>query len=135
MDALLGVHVGFDELRTDDAAVAYEMMGWTARSGGVVVSIDVPSGISASSGVVGEGEDGERVWMKSQRIVALGAPKVGLLLAMAAGVDGDGQSTGWEVVVADVGISTAAWQRHGSRRRQGVEFSSEWVVPLRFVAG
>lgn len=137
VDALLGVHVGFDELRTDDAAAAYEMMKWASRSGGVVLSIDVPSGVSASSGMVGEIEDGERVWMKSKRVVALGAPKMGLLLAMAAGVDGEGdeEAPGWEVIVADVGISTAAWQRHGSRRRQGVEFSGEWVVPVRFVAG
>jgi enhancer of mRNA-decapping protein 3 len=134
VDALLGVHVGFDELRTDDQAVVFEMVGWAGRGTAAVMSVDVPSGVSASSGVITE-VDGQAVCMRTKRVVALGAPKVGLLLAMVIGVDSADDGAAWEVVVADVGISTAAWQRHGSRRRQGVEFSGEWVVPVRFVAG
>lgn len=133
VDALLGVHVSFDELRTDDQAVAFEMTRWAARADDVL-SVDVPSGVSASSGVVSEAE-GQLLYMPANRVVALGAPKVGLLLAMSMGLDVGGIVPEWNVSVADVGISTVAWQRHGSRRRQGVEFSAEWVVPVRFVAG
>lgn len=157
VDALLGVHVGFDELRTDDQAVVFEMTRWAGRSthgsnsgnngtgngagnGTTLLSIDVPSGVSASSGLLTEAE-GQLLYMRSTRVVALGAPKIGLLLAMSnLGLDtvaGDGfvPDCQWDVWVADVGISTVAWQRHGSRRRQGVEFSAEWVVPVKFVAG
>jgi enhancer of mRNA-decapping protein 3 len=132
VDAILGVHVTFDELRTDDQAVAFEMTRWASRLASVI-SIDVPSGISASSGLITEAE-GQLLSMDAKKVVCLGAPKIGLLNAMALASESEVPAS-WEVSVADVGISTAAWQRHGSRRRQGVEFGGEWVVNLRFVAG
>ena len=130
VDALLGMHVAFDELRTDDQAVVFEMTKWAERMGNVV-SIDVPSGVSASSGLITEAEEQVLV-MPAKKVVCLAAPKVGLLQAMS-GVAEEGGQVGWEVVVADIGVSASAWQRHGSRRRQGVEFASEWVVNVRFV--
>ena len=138
VDAILGVHVAFDELRTDDAATAFEMIRWASRSGANVLSVDVPSGLSATSGLITEAE-GQLLVMNSKIVIAMGAPKVGLLHATATIMDGaeHGQDAEgmWNVVVADLGISMAVWQRHGSRRRQGVEFGSEWVVPVRFVSG
>lgn len=68
--------------------------------------------------------------MLAQYVVAMGAPKTGLLNAMAAG---EGQE--WEVSVADIGISNTAWRKYGTRRRHGVEFGSDWVVPLRYQTG
>lgn len=50
IDALFGVHVSFDDLRTDDQATALEMVSWINRSSIEVLSIDVPSGLSASTG-------------------------------------------------------------------------------------
>jgi enhancer of mRNA-decapping protein 3 len=50
LDALFGIHIAFDDLRTDDQAVAFEMIAWANRSNLEVLSVDVPSGISASSG-------------------------------------------------------------------------------------
>ena len=49
VDALLGVHVTFEELRTDDQATALEMIRWANRSS-TVISIDVPSGLSVRIG-------------------------------------------------------------------------------------
>ena len=129
IDALLGVHVAFDELRTDDQASTYEMIRWASRTS-LVVSIDVPSGLSATSGLITE-TDGQVLIMNSKQVVALGAPKIGLLHAMAM----DGVEATLTVVVADIGISLAAWQKHGSRRKHGVEFGTEWLVPVNFVAG
>lgn len=51
IDALFGMHVAFDDLRTDDQAVAFEMISWVNRSNVHVLSVDVPSGMSASSGM------------------------------------------------------------------------------------
>lgn len=50
VDALFGIHIAFDDLRTDDQATAFEMISWTNRSNLDVLSVDVPSGLSASSG-------------------------------------------------------------------------------------
>ncbi|KAI1610830.1 YjeF N-terminal domain-containing protein [Exophiala viscosa] len=130
VDALLGVHGTFEELRTDDQATALEMIRWANRSS-TVLSIDVPSGLSATSGLFTE-VDGQALVMASKHIVSLGAPKSGLLHAMA--MDHHSEPT-WQVWVADIGISAAAWQKHGSRRKQGVEFADEWVVPVKFVLG
>ena len=94
-----------------------------------VLSIDVPSGLSPSTGLVTEAE-GQVLVMKSKQVIALGAPKIGLLLAMTM----DGSETDWTVVVADIGIATAAWQKHGSRRKHGIDFGSDWLVPVNFVA-
>lgn len=130
VDSILGMHVSFDELRTDDQAVCFEMTKWANRMGNII-SIDVPSGVSATSGLLTETEDSQTLAMEPSKIVCLGAPKTGLLQAFVLEV----LAADTEVVVADVGISGAAWQRHGSRRRQGVEFSGEWVLGVRYVPG
>lgn len=50
VDALFGMHLTFDDLRTDDQASAFEMIAWVNRSNIDVLSVDVPSGLSASNG-------------------------------------------------------------------------------------
>lgn len=50
IDALFGMHLAFDDLRTDDQAVAFEMISWLNRSNIDVLSVDIPSGMSASNG-------------------------------------------------------------------------------------
>ncbi|EXJ63453.1 uncharacterized protein A1O5_11502 [Cladophialophora psammophila CBS 110553] len=130
VDALLGVHATFEELRTDDQATVLEMIRWANRSS-LVLSIDVPSGLSATSGLLTE-VDGQPLVMNSKHIVSLGAPKTGLAHGMA--LDGGVEPT-WQVWVADIGITAAAWQKHGSRRNHGTDFGTEWVVPVKFVVG
>lgn len=147
VDGLLGVHHAFDELRTDDQAAVFSMIKWAnlfiskhksdSGTGTLILSIDVPSGLSATSGIIAEA-DGHPLVMNSSRIVCLGAPKAGLLAFMAGDHHHIPQSqvdhTKWAVCVADVGISHVAWQRNGSRRKQGIEFGNEWVVPLKLVS-
>jgi len=50
VDALLGMHISFEDLRTDDQATVFEMMSWTNRSGVEVISVDMPSGLVGSTG-------------------------------------------------------------------------------------
>ena len=50
IDALLGMHMSFDDLRIDDQAVYFELASWVKNSGISVLAIDVPSGLDASSG-------------------------------------------------------------------------------------
>lgn len=143
VDGLLGVHHAFDELRTDDQATVFGMIKWANFSaakyaGGSttipILSIDVPSGLSATSGMTAEA-DGQPLVMNCSQIICLGAPKAGLLAFMAGDhhhVPVDHAS--WAVCVGDVGISLTAWQRNGSRRKQGVEFGGEWVLPLKLIS-
>lgn len=71
--------------------------------------------------------DGEPLHIKAKYVVAMGAPKQGLLNALISGHGDD-----WQVSVADIGICNMAWRKYGTRRRHGVEFANEWVVGLRF---
>lgn len=76
--------------------------------------------------------DGHPLLIKAKTIIAMGAPKTGLLNALVAG---DAHSQSWQIMVADLGISNTAWRKYGTRRRHGVEFGSEWVVGLRYQGG
>ncbi|KNG87331.1 hypothetical protein ANOM_003925 [Aspergillus nomiae NRRL 13137] len=98
LDALFGIHIAFDDLRTDDQAVAFEMIAWANRSNLEVLSVDVPSGFSASSGEVTVMEGG-RVCVSSKSVVCLGAPKTGIINALLAG-----EGLTWSLSVADIGI-------------------------------
>ena len=50
IDALFGMHVAFEDLRTDDQATAFEIISWVNRSKIDILSVDVPSGLSATTG-------------------------------------------------------------------------------------
>lgn len=98
IDALLGLVVSFDELRTGDQATVYELMEWANRNEAFVLAVDVPTGIDPSSGYVSI-IDGARLYVRPRYVVALGAPKRGLLEAMTAAEMGD--QTAGEKTVAD----------------------------------
>ena len=50
IDALLGMHLSFDDLRTDDQEVYFQLATWANNSETSVLAVDVPSGLDASSG-------------------------------------------------------------------------------------
>lgn len=148
IDALFGMHIAFDDLRTGDQAVAFEMISWVNRSNVEVLSVDIPSGMSASSGTytnspalvsselkliseLGEATmvDGGQLSIKGAAVVCLGAPKTGVLNAL---LSGEGQT--WNITVADIGIPQIVWRKYGTRRRHGIDFGNRWVVPLRYQA-
>lgn len=144
IDGLLGLTISFEELRTGDQATAYELIEWANRSKAVVLAIDVPTGIEPTSGKVNI-IDGRALYLKAGIVVAIAAPKKGLLEAMAMGEGiGDGQEglsdngSGkgrWKLYVVDVGMGKAVWKKAGTRVRRGVEFEGSWVVGMRYVAG
>ncbi|OJJ51067.1 hypothetical protein ASPZODRAFT_148429 [Penicilliopsis zonata CBS 506.65] len=128
VDALLAMHIAFDDLRTEDQAIAFEMTAWVNRSNLEVLSVDVPSGVSATSGEVTVVE-GSRLCIAAKSVVCLGAPKTGVINALVAG-----EGLSWKITVADIGIPQVVWRKYGTRRRHGVDFGNRWVVPLRFQA-
>ncbi|KAJ5946785.1 NAD(P)H-hydrate epimerase [Penicillium verhagenii] len=126
IDALFGMHLAFDDLRTDDQGVAFEIISWVNRSNLEVLSVDIPSGMSASNGDITM-VDGGQLCVNGSSVVCLGAPKTGVLNAL---LSGDGHS--WNLSVADIGIPQIVWRKYGTRRRHGIDFGNRWVVTLRY---
>ncbi|KAL3459075.1 hypothetical protein BJX64DRAFT_279469 [Aspergillus heterothallicus] len=122
LDAMFGIHISFNDLRTDDQATAYEMISWVNRSNLDVLSVDVPSGLSAMTGEVTLVEGGQ-LRISSTAVVCLGAPKSGLVNALIAG-----EGSSWKLSVADIGIPQITWRKYGTRRRHGIDFGNRWVI-------
>lgn len=74
--------------------------------------------------------EGESLCIRANYIVAMGAPKAGILNALSSD-----DRLRWSLYVADLGISNAAWRKYGTRRRHGVEFGNLWVAKLKFQPG
>ncbi|CAG8958067.1 hypothetical protein HYFRA_00000411 [Hymenoscyphus fraxineus] len=139
IDGLLGLTISFEELRTGDQATAYELIEWANRSKAPVLAIDIPTGIDPTSGKVSI-IDGRKLYIHARYVVAMGAPKKGLLEAMVLGEgvsdeDGVGMGKEWQLFVADVGLGAAVWRKAGTRVRRGVEFEGSWVLGMRFQGG
>jgi enhancer of mRNA-decapping protein 3 len=139
VDGLLGLTISFEELRTGDQATAYELIEWANRSKANVLAIDIPTGIEPTSGKVSI-IDGRQLYIHAKFVVAIGAPKKGLLEAMALGegvIDEDGVGKGkeWQLFVADIGLGAAVWKKAGTRVRRGVEFEGSWILAMRFQGG
>lgn len=139
IDGLLGLTISFEELRTGDQATAYELIEWANRSKASVLAIDIPTGIDPTSGKVSI-IDGRQLYIYAKYVVAMGAPKKGLLETMALGEgvaddDGAGSGSEWQLFVADIGLGAAVWKKAGTRVRRGVEFEGSWVLGMRFQGG
>ena len=126
VDALLSMHLSFDDLRTDDQAAYFQLVCWANGSEAGTLAIDVPSGIDPSSGIATT-HDGSELVLNPNFIISLGAPKTGLLIAMESFKTGVDPS----IFVADIGIASVAWKKFGTRRKHGVDFGGEWVAALR----
>jgi enhancer of mRNA-decapping protein 3 len=138
IDALLGLTMSFEELRIGDQATVYEMMEWANRNEAFVLSIDVPSGIDPTTGKVAI-IDGSQLFVKPRYVVAVGAPKRGLLEAVTPVEDGDPLSLGsvaqedeWRLFVVDMGLGHAVWRKAGTKIRRGIDFDGKWVLEIKY---
>ncbi|KAK3322202.1 YjeF-related protein N-terminus-domain-containing protein [Apodospora peruviana] len=148
IDALLGLAISFEELRNGDQATVYELIEWANRNEAFVLGVDIPTGIDPSTGKVSV-IDGNRLYVKPRYVVAIGAPKRGLLEAMIAAEDDDGETVlppaaaeaalptddavlEWRLYLVDMGLGPAVWKKAGTRMRRGVDFDDRWVVEMRY---
>lgn len=139
IDALLGLAISFEELRNGDQATVYELIEWANRNEAFVLAVDVPSGIDPTSGQVSV-VDGNRLYTKPRYVVAVGAPKRGLLEAMAAAdredddaaLSSDDAVAEWKLFLVDMGLGQAVWKRAGTKMRKGIDFDGRWVLEMRF---
>ncbi|KAF3079792.1 enhancer of mRNA decapping [Orbilia oligospora] len=127
IDGLLGMHVGFEDLRLPDQASLFELVKFANASKAQIMSIDVPSGIDGSTGEVTTLDDSEQFYIEAKFVVCMGAPKTGVRAALQT------VGAGWNLHVVDIGIPNTAWRKYGSRRRHGVEFGAEWVSAIEYI--
>lgn len=136
IDGLLGLTISFEELRLGDQTSAYELIQWANRNTAAVLAIDIPTGIDPTTGKVSIIE-GEQVYLNAKYVVAMAAPKKGLLEAMVLGrgtvnEDGVGKGRDWQLFVCDIGLGAAVWKKAGTKVRRGIEFEGSWVLGMRF---
>jgi enhancer of mRNA-decapping protein 3 len=144
IDALLGLAISFGELRNGDQATVYELIEWANRNEAFVMAVDVPSGVDPSSGKVSV-VDGNRLYVKPRYVVAVGAPKRGLLEALIAADNDDGDTVlageapvpddgvlEWKLYLVDMGLGQAVWKKAGTKMRKGVDFGERWVLEMRY---
>ncbi|KAI1172970.1 YjeF-related protein N-terminus-domain-containing protein [Nemania sp. FL0916] len=132
IDALLGLTISFEELRKSDQATTYELMEWANRSESFVLAIDLPSGIEPSTGRVNV-IDGAKLYIQPRYVVALGAPKAGLVKALES-MDEAGDTitaNDWKLYLADIGLGATVW-RKAAKIRRGADFDGNWVLALRY---
>jgi enhancer of mRNA-decapping protein 3 len=138
IDALLGLTMSFEELRVGDQASVYELMEWANRNEAFVLAIDIPSGIDPSNGNVAV-IDGSHLFVKPRYVVAIGAPKKGLLEAVTPPSDDDTalpariiHEDEWRLFIADLGLGSAIWKKAGTKIRKGIEFDGKWVLEMKY---
>ncbi|KAK1992649.1 DFDF domain-containing protein [Colletotrichum falcatum] len=139
IDALLGLAISFEELRTGDQATVYELIEWANRNEAFVLAVDVPTGIDPSTGKVSI-IDGGRLYVKPRYVVAMGAPKKGLLEAMAPVSESDpagaetaaAEEEDWKLFIADMGLGATVWKKAGTKIRRGIDFDDKWVLQMRY---
>ena len=132
LDALLGIHVSFDDLRTDDQAAYFQLVCWANGNDADILCLDVPSGIDASTGAE-TFHDSTSLVIRSRHVISLGAPKTGLLTYLTEMESSKRRD--FNLAIADIGIGPVAWRKFGTRRRNGVDFGGVWVSSLEFRDG
>ncbi|EMT70192.1 hypothetical protein FOC4_g10008638 [Fusarium odoratissimum] len=141
IDALLGLTISFEELRTGDQAAVYELMEWANRNEAFVLSVDLPTGIDPTSGKVAV-IDGSRLFVKPRYVIAMGAPKRGLLEAVTPPDEDDPQNMNnagheeeWRLFIADIGLGSAVWRKAGTKIRRGIDFDEKWLLEMKYRDG
>ncbi|KAK3399132.1 YjeF-related protein N-terminus-domain-containing protein [Sordaria brevicollis] len=145
IDALLGLAISFEELRNGDQATVYELIEWANRNEAFALAVDIPTGIDPSTGKVSV-IDGNKLYVKPRYVVAVGAPKRGLLEALMAAENDDGDTVlaggdtslpddavlEWKLYLVDLGLGPAMWKKAGTKMRRGMNFEDRWVVEMTY---
>ena len=148
IDALLGIHLSFEDLKSEHQHAYSRLVSWINTCDVTTISIDVPSGVDSSTGaipkmshiarlkaeasrtgIILQGEPA--LVVKAHHVLSLGAPKVGLVLGKTSVTGFHQNHHSW--LVADIGLGDTVWSKSGLHGGHGVDFGSEWVTTLGFV--
>jgi enhancer of mRNA-decapping protein 3 len=152
VEALLGSGRDYERLGAEDQVAVQEMVEWVNGGlGGIIVSVNCPSGVNASTGelvsLVSAVEsssvdplDDEALEVKAKHVVCIGAPRTGLLRALQKARMGAAvrpvNALSWQIWVVDIGVNKA-WKQCGipGGAEGGVKFGPNWVVSVGFFDG
>ena len=115
-DAILDGVIGYS-LKGNPRGRAAELIQWTANANAPVLSLDVPSGVDSTEGVV------RTPAVIATATMTLAAPKVGLSATQA-------QPNIGELYVADIGVPDWVYQQIAGLKDMGSVFSSNDVVKI-----
>ena len=130
VDALLGVHLVFDDLRTDDQAWYFEFVAHVNQADASSIAVDVPSGVDATSGQAITVQ-GQSLALLPYAVVWLGAARPWMQSAFRD----ERLALIPHLLVADIGVPNASWKRLGNRRYRGIDFGTSWVAPVKAQEG
>ena len=134
VDALLGMHLAHDDLGPDDQTAYGLLVKWWREQSTYLsaMSIDVPSGIDATTGVYDTSVPAGGEIVGEKHVLCLGAPKPGVIACFDEDTGDKGR-----VWVADIGIPNTAWRRFGNKpgSGRGVMFGGRGIVEVKAVPG
>lgn len=145
VDGLLGTETTLtsleDEDYSDEPSIILEMIGWANKSRASVLSVDIPSGIDATTGAI-QMRDGEPAEVRACLVVSFGMPLVGLLRALEVRHAAGDSSEEWHIYVVDIGLNAAARLNSKNaktmREREKVpivHFGADWAVKVIYDPG
>lgn len=125
VDALQGFDTNLSDLWGDELELALQLIRWVQQQDIGTLSLDIPSGIDAGSGLIGDVEIIDAKW-----VVSLGLPVNGILHAYS---NGAAQKGDWTHYLVDVGLPLNLFKKGSLRKFDRNWFGGEWSVSLEIV--
>lgn len=120
IDALQGYDTNLSDLWGSELDLAAQLINWVTEQEISTLSIDIPSGIDAGSGLIGDLGCINAKWVAS-----LGLPVNGLLHAYANGAVDRGE---WTHYLVDVGLPSNLFKKGSLRKFDRNWFSGDWTA-------
>ncbi len=123
IDGIQGYRTSLTDLWDDDLQTTLLLINWANQQKAVILSIDIPSGIDASSGQ----KTPNQLFINSKWVVSLGLPLSGIPNAYASQtvIRGD-----WIHYLVDVGFPPTLFTKGNMRKFNREWFGADWIVPL-----
>lgn len=125
VDALQGYDTNLSDLWGDELELAKQLIRWVQQQDISTMSIDIPSGIDAGSGLMGDLETIDAKW-----VVSLGLPVNGILHAYSNGAASLGS---WTHYLIDIGLPSNLFKKGSLRKFDRNWFRGDWSVSLEIV--
>ncbi|KAH3667739.1 hypothetical protein WICMUC_005271 [Wickerhamomyces mucosus] len=122
IDALQGYDTSIIDLWGDELQAAKSIIQWTNQQGVKTLSLDIPSGIDAGSGLISEIAP-----IDSKFVLSLGLPLNGILQAYSNSIVSRGD---WAHYLVDIGLPSKLFKKGNLRKFDRSWFAGDAVVPL-----
>jgi enhancer of mRNA-decapping protein 3 len=123
IDGLQGYQT-FEDIWDDDAlSTAISLIEWANSSPCDSISLDIPAGLDASTGLPGS----QQTFLRAKWVLSCGFPLTGTMNAHLAEIVGEND---WTHYLIDVGIPRSALTVGSMKRFENVWFGANWYIEL-----